>query len=279
MLFGGETAESYYEEGVTAVMKGDLDQAARHLTRALELDASMYGAHHQLGKCRMRQGRMKEAVQHLEKATRNLPELAPPHVDLGFALLTLNNIDNAREQFSAALQIKSDDARAVLGLGYCAFERQQWETAAGLVSRALELGRIHFDAHFLLAQALDRAGMLEEAMPHFKKALELMDQSIETNPEQPTGYYLRGSVYFLLQHFVNARQDFEAARERADHERHYAAYHHHFNYCDILAMLGRCLLKLGKSDDAARIGQDILTLAPDHPVGRELAHTRDATES
>ncbi len=279
MLFGGETAESYYEEGVTAVMKGDLEQAARHLTRALELDASMHGAHHQLGKCRMRQGRMREAVQHLETAVRNLPELAPPHVDLGFALLALENIDCAREQFSAALQLKSDDARAVLGLGYCAFERQQWDTAVGLARRALERGRIHFDAHFLLAQAADRAGMLEEAMPHFKKSLELMEQSIETNPEQPTGYYLRGSVYFLLQHFVNARQDFEAARERADHERHYAAYHHHFNYCDILAMLGRCLLKLGKSDDAARIGQEILALAPEHPAGRELARTHDATES
>lgn len=276
MLFGGETADSYYEEGVTAAMKGDLDQAIRHLTRALELNTEMHNARHQLGKCYMRQGKPDQARRCLEVAAQKLPGLSQPRVDLGFVLLTLGKIEAARAQFSEALNIKTDDARAVLGLGCCAFECKQWETATRLAQRALELGRVHFDAHFLLARAADNAGMLELSTPHFRRAIELMDQSIETNPDQTAGYYLRGSVYFETQQYPAAKEDFETALKLADKERHYSAYHQHFTYVDILTMLGRCLLELGQPQAAAEIGKEIAARAPTNKTGQQLARPDDA---
>ena len=41
MAFGGETADSYYDEGLTASMKGDLRGAIAHFEKAIQLDNSM----------------------------------------------------------------------------------------------------------------------------------------------------------------------------------------------------------------------------------------------
>ena len=49
MLFGGETAQSYYEEGLTAAMKGDLPLALARFRRALELDVQLHNARYQIG--------------------------------------------------------------------------------------------------------------------------------------------------------------------------------------------------------------------------------------
>ncbi|MCH7909739.1 MAG: hypothetical protein IIB38_08995, partial [Candidatus Hydrogenedentes bacterium] len=61
MAFGGETADSYYDEGLTASIHGDLAAAASHFEKAIHLDNSMGPAYHQLGKCYTRMGRSKAA--------------------------------------------------------------------------------------------------------------------------------------------------------------------------------------------------------------------------
>ena len=44
MVFGGETADSYYDEGVTASMKGDVAQAVRHFKKALGMTPGRFAA-------------------------------------------------------------------------------------------------------------------------------------------------------------------------------------------------------------------------------------------
>ena len=93
MLFGGETAQSYYEEGLTASMKGDLDKAIRYFQRACELDAGLHNARHQIGRCLLRQGNAEAALPLLRAVSQKLPASTAPVLDTGYALLQLGRID------------------------------------------------------------------------------------------------------------------------------------------------------------------------------------------
>ena len=278
MLFGGETAHSYYEEGLTAAMKGDIPLAASRFKRALELDSGLHPARHQLGKCYLRMGRTHEAVEQLKAAVIQLPHLAPPRVDAGYALLLLGNVEAARQSFSEALQVKSDEPRAVMGLARCAAATRQWSTVLGLVQHALEQGYAHFDARFLMARAADACNMPEIAAENYEAAAKLMEQSVEANPDQPTGYYLRGCVLFSQENYTAALSDFEAALSKAQKDAHYAAYQEHFAFLDILEMQGKCLQALGREKEARQVGNNILALAPDSPVGKQLAAEKAADD-
>lgn len=254
MLFGGETAQSYYEEGLTSAMKGNLDQAILYFRRAYQMNAGLYQAQYQVGRCLMRLGKAEEALPCLHFAVRALPELSAPRVDLAFALLQLGRTDLARETFAALLQENPDESRAVLGLAYCAFHRAQWETAVNLVQRSIEMGRVQFDTHFLLARAADKVGMVDISTAHYQKAVELINASIEANPEHVTGYYLRGRVYHGLGQYSAALEDMDLALKYALPDRHYAAYNEIFSRDDIRACKEAVLKEMKARDDLRRTG-------------------------
>ena len=270
MLFGGETAQSYYEEGITAAMKGDLPLAVSRFKRALELDTQLHHAQHQIGKCFLRMGQPKEALEHLQIAAKRLPELALPKIEVGYAFLLLHKVEEARTNFSDALMGKSDDPRAVMGLARCAAEEEQWGTVAGLTQHALDLGYSHFDTHLLKARAEDKCGTPEAAQRHYNQAVKLIDQSIDANPDQPTGYYLRGMAYFYQDNYSAAITDFDEALAKADQNSHYSAYNEHFTVLDILCMKGRCQEHFGHGGKARETGKRILELAPDNELGKRL---------
>lgn len=249
MLFGGETAQSYYEEGLTSAMKGDLDQAVVYFRRALQLDGRLYQAYHQIGRCLLRQGKAEEALPCFERALRFLGDLSAPRLDLGFALLQLGRIEAARELFAGLLQEKPEESRAVFGLAYCAFAKGQWETTVNLVQRTIETGRVQFDTHFLLARAADRANMLDISTVHYQKAEKLMDQSIEASPEQVAGYYLRGQVHYGLGQYSAALEDVEMALKYVQPGRRYVAYNELFSQEEIVALKQSLLNELNIAEE------------------------------
>ena len=63
--FGGDNAESYYDDGLTASMKGDLERAITCFEKAIHLDRSLAAAYHQIAKCYLRLGLGRRAVDDL----------------------------------------------------------------------------------------------------------------------------------------------------------------------------------------------------------------------
>ncbi|MGI6139919.1 MAG: tetratricopeptide repeat protein [Candidatus Hydrogenedentales bacterium] len=246
MLFGGDSAQSYYEEGLTSAIKGNYEEAIRYFKEALKRDKYLYQAEHQIGRCLLRQGKTKEALPILEKAVKHLDELSAPKIDLGNALIQQGQIKGARDIFSYLLKTKPQEKRAVLGLAYCAFHEAQWETAAGLLQRTLELGRSQFDVHFLLAQAADKMGEFQLAIAQYQQAENLMQQSIEATPDQAAAYYLLARVHEGMGYYNRAVEDIDQALLYAEEGQCYSAYNILFSRETMLAYKETLTTKLRK---------------------------------
>lgn len=271
MAFGGETADSYYDEGLTAAMRGEIEQAVAHFQRALELEPGHIAAQHQLGKCHLRLGDLTQAVDYFQRVIRAKPSQLPPRLDLGFALLEQNRADQAERVFLEVLNVKQDNARAQLGLAYCAFEKAEWERALQLAQASTQQGAAQFAAWYLLGRAAKLCGRLEAASEALKRAEALMEKAIETAPDQPESYYLRGEVQFALEHFPEALDSFRAAEDRSRMGEKYSSYGEYFTRLDILGRRGACLQRLGRVDDARAVGRQILEADPGHKLGRALS--------
>ncbi len=271
MVFGGDNAESYYDEGVTAAMKGDLPSAMSHFARALERDSSMTAALHQLGKCHLRLGQVPEAVQALHQAVRQKPGLLAAHIDLGYALLDAGEPARAGRAFADALKLRPDQSRATLGQAYCAFQSADWISAATLAQTALQSGGANFAALFLYARAARLAGL-----PDFAEAMDqagaLADKVAETSPEQPEGHYLRAEVAFAREDFVKALEYYGQAEACAAESTYYLVFNDHFTRLELLARRGLCQQRLGLTQEARQTGEALLRLAPEHPLGKMLGN-------
>lgn len=271
MAFGGETAESYYDEGLTASMKGELEQAVKHLRRAIELEPNFHAALQQLGKCYLRLGEPARAIECLQRVIAAKPGQLPARIELGYALLDAGNPGQAERTFTEILDVKRNHARALLGLAYCSFAQGDWERAMQRAQSSTLQGGANFAAFFLLGRAARLCGRLDISNESLQRAESQIEKSIETSPDQPEGYFLRGEVLFARENFAAALENYRGAEERTRPGQRYTSYGEHFGRIDVMARRAVCLQRLDRVLEAQETGRQILALDPGHKLGRALA--------
>lgn len=271
MVFGGETADSYYDEGVTASMRGDVALAIRHFEKALTLDPYHVASCHQLGKCKVRLGELQQAVECFYRAIKARPNPIPPRIDLGFALLEGGNVAKAEGVFNEVIAKRPENTKALLGLASCAFQKGEWDHAYILVTQVITMGGASFSALYLQGRAARLAKIHEVALGAFEAAEGLMTTLIEGNPELPEGYYLRGELNFARENFVAALEAFQAAENRVAPDAHYYSYGEHFDLVTILGKRAMCLYRLDRLADARELAKEILERDPENRIAAMLA--------
>ena len=270
MVFGGENAESYYDEGLTASMKGDLERAVQHFRHAITLDKSLLVAYHQLGKCYLRLRETQKAIEFLQHVVARKPDLVPARLDLGHALLQAGKPEEAREQFDYIASAHPDNVRAHVGLAQVSFREGRWQQAVEAAIEARAKGGTNFTVLFLLGRAAKLAGNPVFAEKSLEEAGALIQRTVELNPDSPEGYYLRGEVCFVQERFSDALEHYGAAEDRTNVHKSYTAFGESFGRVDILAKRALCLQRLGNIEEARELGGKILDLAPDHKIGLAL---------
>lgn len=271
MLFGGENAESYHDEGLTAMMKGDLDHAIQFFSKAVQLDRGFLAAIHQLGRCYLRLGDAQRAVEILSSVLAQKPALIPARLELGAAFLALGKHNAAQEQFSVILNAQPENWRAHLGLAQVCFNEGKFDNAVTLASAARSQGGTTFSTMFLLGRAAKRAGNIMVAEEALKMAEALIEKSVELTPDSPEGHYLRGEVNFAQERYGVALDHFRAAEDRSEPNKYYSAFNENFTKLDVMARRGLCLHRLGNTEAAREIGNHILAANPEHPAGNALS--------
>ena len=111
-------------------------------------DNSFATAYHQLAKCYLLMGRGKEAVDILRQVVTRKPDLRPPRLDYGYALLSVGATEKARAQFDQLLGLDANDGRARLGLANVLFEEGNWGDAMVEAQAALQATGSSFAALF-----------------------------------------------------------------------------------------------------------------------------------
>ena len=270
MVFGGENAESYYDDGLTALMKGDVQQAIACFRKAIALNKFFWPAYHQLARCALRTGHASKACELLTHVIKNRPEQVVPVVDMGFALLVLGKREEARQYFALALQKQSANPRALVGLAQCAFDEGNWKQAKILAQQSLEHSDSQFQALLLLGKAAFLTGDLELSEKALKNADALIEKSIELNPEQPGIYFFRGEIAYAREHYADALEYFLAAADRAAPAKLYSAFGEYFVRSDILAKLGNCYRQLGQPEKAREMAEQALQMDPENRLAKSL---------
>ena len=270
MAFGGENAESYYDDGLTASMKGEVDRAIGLFRKAIELDNSLVPAYQQLGRCYARKGELDHALSVFNQVVSKRPDNHAAAMDLGLVLIQLDRAKEARAAFRRILESEPANWRASLGLAQCAYAEGNWREAVAEAQAAQTLGGSNFQTLYLLGRAARLAGNKELSNQSLERAEQMMQKTAEMTPSAPESHYLRGEVCFALEKFGVAREHFRDAEDRADTTKSYAAFGEYFTKADMIAKQGLCYQRLGNTERAREEGKRVLALAPDHRMGQAL---------
>ena len=128
-------------------------------------------AHNNLGNALAADGRLPEAIGHLDQALRLKPNYAEAHNNLGLALVRLGRLQEAMAHWELALQSKPDYAEAHNNLGNGLLNLGKLQEAAWHFEQALLLEPDYAEAHYNLGLALEQTGRIPEAISHYEQAL------------------------------------------------------------------------------------------------------------
>ena len=190
-------------------------------------------------------GRLDEARQQYLAALELMPELAPAHLNLGNVLLAQGERQGALEAYAAALRYKPDYVGAHFNLGNAYVALRRFTEAARSYEAALALKPDFVDALVGLGYAQHELGRLTEALQCYDRALAL-------RPDYAEVYNNRGLTYVWLEQYAAAVESYDRAiaLRPAYAEAHYNR--------------GLALTKLNQRPAAVESFDRVLALDPDY---------------
>lgn len=158
--------------------EGRVADAVPHLERALQLQPAFAEAENNLGDDLRALGRFAEAVPHFEAALRLQPTYAVAHNNLGIVFMSTNRPDEGIAQFKEALRLNPKYAQAHFNLGLALATTNHTAEAITHFQEALRIAPSYADAELNWAIGLTITNRFAEAVPHFEHALQLDPDSV-----------------------------------------------------------------------------------------------------
>ena len=118
------------------------------------------------------------------KALALAPELPEAHAARGFALWRMKRADDAVQEFEAAMRLDSRQFEARYFYARLCYQRGDPEQAAELFEDAAR-AREDYQARFFAAQSYATLGRKAEAEAAYRRALHVVQQHLELNPDDP----------------------------------------------------------------------------------------------
>jgi Tfp pilus assembly protein PilF len=219
---------------------------------ALQETARREGSYHyQMGVSHFNENNMAAALTELteaEKYDSDNPEL---YNYLGMAYYNKKKFDIAEQKYLRALNLKPNysDARNNLGVNY--LEMQRWDDAIRQFKLVTE------DIFYQNQSAAGiNLGLAYFGKGDYPKALSLLRSVVADFPRDPRGRMNLGKVYFALEKYDLAIDEYKRALElNADY------VNAHYN-------LGLVYLKKNNNSAAQSAFMEVMRLAPDSEVGQ-----------
>ncbi len=175
--------------------RGEHEDAARHLERALELQPEADQLNHPLALAYRRLGDMDAARTQIGKAGRSKVRVADPILGAvgnmtvssemllttAAQALKAGRLDLAESVYREAIEVNPENERAYLNLSVLLTKQGRLDEAETFATEALRLSPDYFFAYFNLATINERRGNVDEALAFYHKALERNPSDVKTN--------------------------------------------------------------------------------------------------
>jgi tetratricopeptide (TPR) repeat protein len=159
--------------GLVLGKSGELDEAATHFEKALQIRPDFYDALINMGVTRSQQHRLPEAVTYFQHASAIQREKAEPHFQLGLLYANLNQDQKALGELQQAVRIEPENSDTRANLGLVFLRLRNVSEAVAQLQEALRLNPQNAEAHNNLGLAFLVSGKVQESIPEFETALRL----------------------------------------------------------------------------------------------------------
>jgi tetratricopeptide (TPR) repeat protein len=170
------TPEAAHLLGVIAHQNGRLGEAIAHVERAVRLAPQVALFHANLGEMYRLAGRPKLAAQEARRALEIDPRMPAALSNLGVALYELRDYEEAARAQRRAIAIQGDFAEAYSNLGNALHPLRRFDEAITAYRRAIELKPNYADAWANLGTTLHHSGSFADAMVALRHAIALAPQ-------------------------------------------------------------------------------------------------------
>lgn len=163
---------AHYNLGTTFMEKGQVDQAAEHLARAIEINPRFLDAKNNYGAVLALQGHYDQALEVLLSALRDNPNSPDTHGNLGMLYATIDRPDDAISEYRTLLTLRPNDAHAMAYLASALSTKGRYEEAVIYFDQALKLQPVFPEAHLGFGWTLSQLRRRQEAIREANLAIE-----------------------------------------------------------------------------------------------------------
>ena len=179
-------AESFIIREVIAKSENQLEEAIAYLEEKLDEDSSA-ALDFALGTMFYQSNRLSRSSQSYAKAIKKFPSFLRAHKNLGLVNVSLGNLQLATDHLAKAISLGENDGSTFIALGYCHLSLGRLVSAENAYRMGLLLFPESKDGLNGLIKCLDQAGRYDEA-------LNLLEELLESNPENPRYLQARASA-------------------------------------------------------------------------------------
>jgi tetratricopeptide (TPR) repeat protein len=157
--------------------------------------------------------KIREAVQHLEKAVTIHPKYLEAQMTLGYALMDVGEWSKAEKALRSAIEINPDASTAYLALGEIYRQQKNYSAAEEVLLQGLKLKDQSAAGHFALAKVYFEKAPSTGDETRFRQSLESswkeVNRALELDPKLARAHLLAGDLLLRARHAKEALGHFE----------------------------------------------------------------------
>ncbi len=231
-------AEIYFNLGVLAELKRNLDLAIQYFQQGINLKDNFSICHYKLGNSFYFKGNQKAAIENYNEAIRINPGYAEAYAGKGAIYKEKGQILEAIASYRAAVSIKPEWTEVKNNLGLALLENEDLNEAIRHFRECIDSRPDYIQGYNNLGLALKQKGYSHEALKIYRKALEIQPdfpevnnnignilqekgeidtavyfykRAIEVNPDHAEAYNNLGTAFDELRNYDAAAEYFQQA--------------------------------------------------------------------
>jgi len=156
---------------------------------------------------------LEQAVKHLEKAVSLYPQFVEAELMLGTAYMDLGQWDKAEQALKKTVELNPKAANALFALGELYLKQKKTTEAEQALLQGLQLETRSDQAHVTLARVYWEQGSQikddAQARPTLEKSYEELKKALEINPNNAHAHLLKGNLFLRVRRATDAQHEFE----------------------------------------------------------------------